>query len=243
MRIACKTLAFYIINCQHCAQCYSSVHLVCTWNCLIFLCGEQVNRCTALLRNLQKRSSSDAQRVAGALGNYRGTCCSPVHLFTCSNRQLLQPKVTPNATGTHVFHGTREIGRMSEKMKSVSFAAQLRAATAVTTLAKGLSYASSTGMSPGDPWTQALSKVRGHTFANVTKVSTRQIFQMLNIPPADKSRASRKIAEGMRALGWSPAFVGPRNMRERGYIRRDHEIAPDEAAHLSDQHEGRGGAS
>jgi hypothetical protein len=101
----------------------------------------------------------------------------------------------------------------------MSFISQLRAAKAAAS------------SPPTDPWRKSLAELKGHKVGpGVMRISSRQIFQALGILPADKARAAPRIAQGMRALGWSPSFLGPRNARERGYIRRDYDIAPDEGA-------------
>jgi hypothetical protein len=70
------------------------------------------------------------------------------------------------------------------------------------------------------PWHETISRLRGRRSpADEELISAREVFDALRIPEPARASVARKVASCMRSHGWSPATLGPRSARRRGYKR------------------------
>ena len=73
---------------------------------------------------------------------------------------------------------------------------------------------------PIRPWGETLARLRGRTTpAGEEWTSAREVFDALRLPEPVRASVGRKVASCMRSHGWSPATLGPRSARRRGYKR------------------------
>ena len=79
--------------------------------------------------------------------------------------------------------------------------------------------------SPEDPWMPALRRVKGHVgHDGVERVSTHDIFDVLEVPMRRRASKTVRLSRVMRDLGWSnirARGLNPGSYRDRvrGYAR------------------------
>jgi hypothetical protein len=70
------------------------------------------------------------------------------------------------------------------------------------------------------PWHRTITRFRGRqTPAGEEWITAREVFDALGIPEPARASLARKVATLLRAEGWRAAMVGPRHLRQRGYVR------------------------
>lgn len=76
-----------------------------------------------------------------------------------------------------------------------------------------------------DPWLISLERLKGRVGGDgVERISTQTVFDVLEIPMAQRGSLYRRLAESMRSLGWSPIRargLTPGGFKDmvRGYAR------------------------
>jgi len=76
------------------------------------------------------------------------------------------------------------------------------------------------GLATALPWHRIITRFRGRpTAAGEEWITAREVFEALAIPEPARASLARKVAGLMRSEGWRSAMVGPRNLRQRGYVR------------------------
>jgi hypothetical protein len=74
------------------------------------------------------------------------------------------------------------------------------------------------------PWVPQLRKLKGHVVGDVERISTRDVFDRLEVPPKKRSQLTRQLSRMMSELGWSNIRAHGLNehsflSRVRGYAR------------------------
>lgn len=76
-----------------------------------------------------------------------------------------------------------------------------------------------------DPWLITLERLKGRTGSDgVERISTQTVFDVLEVPMAQRGGLYRRLADCMRSLGWSPIRargLTPGGFKDvvRGYAR------------------------
>jgi hypothetical protein len=74
------------------------------------------------------------------------------------------------------------------------------------------------------PWLPTLRKLKGHVIGNVERISTRDVFDRLEVSPKKRPQLTRQLSRMMSELGWSSIRAHGLNehsflSRVRGYAR------------------------
>jgi hypothetical protein len=70
-----------------------------------------------------------------------------------------------------------------------------------------------------DEWATILANLRGHVVGGVERISTKDVFEKLGIPPkAQSSDIRRRLARRMADLGWHP--IRCHGLNERSFLTR-----------------------
>jgi hypothetical protein len=82
------------------------------------------------------------------------------------------------------------------------------------------------GGSASDPIRSVLAELTGRASSlGIIRISTREVYLKLGIPPSLKLSASKRVAEAMRSLGWTQCRMGRSPTREWGWMKRDYDLA------------------
>ncbi len=71
-----------------------------------------------------------------------------------------------------------------------------------------------------DRWRSIIEQLKGRAGAAGSEwLTARDVYDALGLPLELRPGAARSVAALMKKAGWTPALVGPRHYRQRGYIR------------------------
>lgn len=73
-----------------------------------------------------------------------------------------------------------------------------------------------------DHWRSAVAQITGYAFPNgITRITSREMYFRLGIPPALQRSASRRVVPIMRSLGWNQRRIGSIGSRQWVWERYD----------------------
>ena len=76
------------------------------------------------------------------------------------------------------------------------------------------------GAAAAPPWHRTITRFQGRRTATGEEwITAGEVFDALAIPVPARPSLARKVAAIMRGEGWRAAMVGPRSLRQRGYVR------------------------
>jgi len=76
------------------------------------------------------------------------------------------------------------------------------------------------GAAAAPPWHRTITRFHGRRTATGEEwITAGEVFDALAIPVPARPSLARKVAAIMRGEGWRAAMVGPRSLRQRGYVR------------------------
>ena len=69
-------------------------------------------------------------------------------------------------------------------------------------------------------WHHTITRLHGRSSPSGEEwITAREVFDALGVPEPARASVARKVAALMRGEGWRCSIVGPRHLRQRGYLR------------------------